>query len=145
MAALLLLANAGATLFMAGVIWFVQVVHYPLMGRVGRERFTAYSASHSRLTSYVVGPPMLVEATTAALLLVIRPAGIPLYAALAGAGLVAVIWLSTALVQVPRHTAFSRGFDRREHRALVATNWLRTAAWSARGLLVLWMLYLIVS
>lgn len=143
MAELLLLANAGATLFMAGVIWFVQIVHYPLMGSVGRESFASYSESHSRLTSYVVGPPMLVEAATAALLLIIRPPEISFSAALAGAGLVAVIWLSTALLQVPRHTAFGRGFDRREHRALVATNWLRTAAWTVRGLLVLWMIWLI--
>jgi hypothetical protein len=26
----LLLAHAAATLFMVGVIWFVQLVHYPL-------------------------------------------------------------------------------------------------------------------
>lgn len=138
-----MLANAGATLFMVGVIWFVQIVHYPLMGRVGQTSFVAYSESHSRLTSYVVGPPMLTEAATAALLLVARPPGIPFFAALAGAGLVAAIWLSTALLQVPRHTALGEGFDRREHRALVATNWARTAAWTARGLLVLWMIWLV--
>jgi hypothetical protein len=37
--ALLLLANAAATLFMVGVIRFVQVVHYPLFARVGRPGF----------------------------------------------------------------------------------------------------------
>lgn len=130
---------------MAGVIWFVQVVHYPLMARVGRDRFTAYSEAHSRLTSYVVGPPMLVEAATAGWLLVARPASVPLWSVVLGAVLVAGIWLSTALLQVPRHTAFGRGFDRREHRALVATNWLRTAAWTIRALLVLWMVWLLVS
>ena len=31
----LLLVHAASTLFMAGVIWFVQVVHYPLMASVG--------------------------------------------------------------------------------------------------------------
>lgn len=129
---------------MAGVIWFVQIVHYPLMGAVGRPRFAAYSGSHSRLTSYVVGPPMLIEATTSVLLLVVRPPEIPFSAALIGAGLVAAIWLSTALLQVPRHTALGEGFDSREHRALVATNWLRTLAWTARGLLVLWMIHLLV-
>jgi uncharacterized membrane protein len=144
MAELVLLANAVATLFMAGVIWFVQIVHYPLMGSVGRSQFVPYSEAHSRLTSYVVGPPMLVEAATAALLLVTRPLAVPLYAALAGAVLVAVIWLSTALLQVPRHTAFGNGYDRREHRSLVVTNWLRTVAWTLRGLLVTWMIWLVI-
>jgi hypothetical protein len=36
---LLLLANAAATFFMVGVIWFVQVVHYPLFARVGTLDF----------------------------------------------------------------------------------------------------------
>jgi hypothetical protein len=56
-----LLANLAATLFMVGVIWFVQVVHYPLFSRVGSEKFSLYPKAHSRLTTYVVGPPMLVE------------------------------------------------------------------------------------
>lgn len=145
MPGLLLLANAAATLFMVGLIWFVQVVHYPLMARVGEKGFVAYSEAHSRLTSYVVGPPMLLEAATTALLLAVRPSGVPFSAALLGAGLLALIWLSTALLQVPRHTALGRGFDRREHHALVATNWLRTAAWSLRGLLVLWMAWIPIS
>ncbi len=55
-----LLAHLAATLFMIGVIWFVQVVQYPLFSRVGPEKFSLYSEAHSRLTTYVVGPPMLV-------------------------------------------------------------------------------------
>ena len=29
-----------------GLIWIVQVVHYPLFGRVGREGFAAYESAH---------------------------------------------------------------------------------------------------
>ncbi len=50
-----------------------------------------------------------------------------------------MIWASTALLQVPRHTALGSGFDRAALSGLVLTNWLRTAAWSVRGALVLWM------
>ena len=135
----LLLAHLAATLFMVGLIWFVQIVHYPLFAQVGEEVFQLYSEAHSRLTSYVVGPPMLLEAGTALLLVIRRPEGVPLYLALAGLTLVAVIWLSTALLQVPRHTALGSGFDRSAWRGLVGTNWIRTAAWSVRGFVVLWM------
>jgi hypothetical protein len=134
-----LLANLGATLFMVGVIWFVQVVHYPLFSRVGGEGFALYSEVHSRLTIYVVGPPMLVEAATALFLIFHRPAEIPLWAALVGLALVGLIWASTALLQVPRHTALGSGFDRAALSGLVLTNWVRTTAWSVRGALVLWM------
>lgn len=33
----LLLVHAAVTLYMTGVIWFVQVVHYPLFSCVGRR------------------------------------------------------------------------------------------------------------
>ena len=135
----LLLAHLAATLFMVGVIWFVQLVHYPLFARVGEEGFPAYSEAHSRLTGYVVGPPMLLEAGTALLFVFRRPEGVPPSLAIAGLVLVAIVWLSTALLQVPRHTALGSGFDRSRWRGLVGTNWIRTAAWSARGLVVLWM------
>ena len=134
-----LLAHLAATLFMLGVIWFVQVVHYPLFSRVGPEKFSLYSEAHSRLTTYIVGPPMLVEAATALLLVLHRPEGVPLAAALIGLALVVVVWLSTALLQVPRHTTLGSGFDRRAWSGLVLSNWVRTLAWSARGGLVLWM------
>jgi len=136
---LLLLVHLAATLVMVGIIWFVQVVHYPLFERVGPEGFSAYSHAHSRLTGLVVGPPMLTEAATAVLLLFIRPAAVPLVAAWVGAILLAGVWVSTAMLQAPRHRDLGRGFDASAHRFLVISNWLRTVLWSARGLLVLWM------
>jgi hypothetical protein len=137
---LLLLANVAATLFMVGVIWFVQVVHYPLFARVGRPGFAAYSGSHARLTGLVVGTPMLVETTTAVALVVWTPPDIPAAPVWTGLFLVAGIWLSTALLQAPRHTILGRGFDPEAHGFLVTSNWLRTVFWSLRGLLVLWLL-----
>lgn len=139
---LLLLVHAGATVYMVGVIWFVQIVHYPLFGMVGTDGFVPYADAHSRRTGYVVGPPMLTEAATTALLLLFHPAGVPPVLLWAGAGLLAIVWASTALLQVPRHTRLGAGFDRRTHRGLVATNWVRTVAWTGRGVLVLLMLAL---
>ena len=124
---------------MVGLIWFVQIVHYPLFARVGPDSFTAYSEAHSRLTTLVVGPAMLVELGTAVLLLLFHPPQLPGSVLWLGLALVAAIWLSTALLQVPRHEVLGLGFDALTHRGLVATNWIRTVAWSARGLLVLWM------
>jgi hypothetical protein len=45
---LLLLAHSAATLFLVGLIWFVQVVHYPLLAQVGTGEFVAYAASHGQ-------------------------------------------------------------------------------------------------
>lgn len=111
----------------------------PLFAAVGEGGFAAYAADHVRRTGWVVGPPMLVEGATALLLLAWRPAAVPLAWVWVGLGLVGAIWLSTALLQVPRHRLLEVGFDPAVARALVATNWLRTAAWTGRAALALAM------
>jgi hypothetical protein len=133
-----LLLQALATFAMTGLIWFVQVVHYPLFRRVGAPGYAAYQDEHMRLTTLVVGPLMLLEAATAAWLAYERPSFVPPALAWTGLGLLAAIWLSTAFLSVPRHEALRHGFDAPAHAALVATNWIRTVAWTARsGLLLL--------
>ncbi|HEY3442163.1 MAG TPA: hypothetical protein VGK29_15495 [Paludibaculum sp.] len=138
----LLAAHAGATLFMVGLIWFVQMVHYPLFGLVGTGAFAGYERAHTGLTTLVVGPPMLVELVCAVLILLWRPASWPLWAAWLGLALVAVIWASTLFVQVPRHGELAAGFASGSHRSLVATNWIRTVAWTLRGGMVLYFSFL---
>ncbi len=141
----LFLAQVGTTLAMTGLVWFVQVVHYPLFAAVGSDHFVAYERRHARRTSWVVLPLMSVELATALALLVRRPEAVPAQAAWLGAGLLGVIWLSTAALQIPMHARLGRGFHARAHRLLVASNWLRTAAWSARSLLVLWMVARVIG
>lgn len=132
----LLAAHAFVTLFMTGLIWFVQVVHYPLFDRVGKAEFACYERQHTRRTGWVVGGPMLLEMALA-LLLAWSPGGL---AAWCGLGLLGIVWLSTALGQVPAHLRLERGFDAESHRRLVRGNWIRTVGWSLRGLLALLML-----
>lgn len=134
-----LLSHAVATLYMLGLIWFVQVVHYPLLGAVGSAEFPAFERRHKLLTTWVVAPPMLLEGATALLLFWFRPPSVSTWQVAAGVILVAVIWLSTAFVQVPCHESLSNGFDAAVHARLVFTNWIRTIAWSLRGLLVVGM------
>jgi hypothetical protein len=132
--------HACATLFMTGLIWFVQVVHYPLFARVGTDGFTGYSEAHQRLTTLVVGPAMLVEAVTAALLVFMRPPGVSPALLWTGLSLLGAIWLSTAFLQVPLHGRLASGFSSEVCDALVSTNWIHTVAWSLRGCLVAWMI-----
>lgn len=131
-----LLATAAATLFMTGVSWFVQVVHYPLMGSVGADAFERYHDAHARLTTRVVVAPMVVELAGSALLVVARPAGVGAGLAWAGLALAAATWVSTAAVQVPRH----RSLEPDGVNALVAGDRLRTLAWTAHSAVVLAML-----
>lgn len=144
-ARLCLLINLAASLYMTGVIWFVQVVHYPLFAQIGRDAFASYEQRHTALTTWVVAPPMLIEAATAIALLWFRPQGISHLQVGLGVALVAIAWASTFLLQVPCHESLSAGFDATIHARLVATNWIRTIAWSLRGALVLWMTWSLLA
>lgn len=134
----LLVANLAASLFMTGLIWFVQIVHYPLFADTGEREFAAYEKRHAALTSRVVGPPMLIEAAAAlGLVFIGRPGPI----AWCSLGLLALIWASTAAIQVPCHTRLESGFDRRVHERLVRSNWIRTIAWTLRSGLALLLFF----
>lgn len=131
--AMLTQAHDVATLAMCAVIWFVQLVHYPLFARVGAESFKEYEAEHVRRITWIVAPLMLIELGSSATLAATAPSA----AHIAGLILVAVIWLSTLFLQVPLHGRLSEGYDGATLRRLVRSNWIRTLAWSARGILVL--------
>ena len=133
-----LIANAAATWAMTGLIWFVQVVHYPLLPPLD----AAGNAEHQRRTGWVVALPMAVEAITAVALVADRPDGVPLGLAVAGLALVAVLWVTTALVQVPRHRDLALGAG--DAARLVRGNWIRTAAWTTRAGIAVAMLALAV-
>jgi hypothetical protein len=78
---------------------------------------------------------------TAAALLYVPPRYAAAWELWLGAALVVVIWLSTALVQVPQHGRLASGFDGGVVRALVVGNVVRTAAWTVRALLVgVWLM-----
>jgi hypothetical protein len=128
-----LLAHTASTLAMFGVIWFVQLVHYPLLAGAAGAGFAAHEQEHVRRTGWVVMPLMLTEAATAAWLVWQPPAGLDATLPIVGAALLAGIWLSTFLLQVPAHDRLSRGWDGTAHTRLVRTNWIRTLLWTARA------------
>lgn len=131
----MLLANLVATVVMIGVIWFVQIVHYPLLSVVPVEAAAATAAEHQRRTGFVVAVPMAVEGVTTLALLAAVPDGVSWWLPWAGGVFLAVALGSTVFLSVPRHARMAANPDSRVGRELVLTNWPRTVAWTARGAL----------
>jgi hypothetical protein len=52
-------------------------------------------------------------------------------------GLVILVWCSTFTFQVPIHKSLQVGKDTSKIRRLVATNWIRTFAWSIKAVTVI--------
>lgn len=136
---ILLLVQLAATLALTGIIWLIQIVHYPLFGFVGEEKYRLFHIGHMNRISFVVAPLMIVEAISAIMLVFYPPHNTDLRIVWFGIGLVGAIWLSTFLLQVPLHEKLAQGFDSAAHFSLVMTNWIRTVAWSLRAALVLWL------
>lgn len=137
----LLVVHAAATWFMAGLIWVIQVVHYPLFRRVGREEFVAYERDHTGRMGRVLAVPAITEIVTGAALVFVRPEGVPLGPVLAAGAVLAAIWVMTGLVQAPLHGRLSAGHDPALIDRLVGSNWWRTAGWTLRGVLVVVMVW----
>lgn len=121
-----------SVLFMCGLIWFVQVVHYPLFAKVSGD-YAGYQAAHVTRVTWVVAVPMLAE-LGAGVLLAIGGVG-PWSLRVPATVLLGVVWLSTVFLQVPMHDVLARGFDPAAHARLVDTNWIRTVGWTARAAL----------
>ena len=133
-----------ATASMGGVIWFVQIVHYPLFGFVGRGVFPEYEQRHVARTGRVVGPLMLAEAGCAvALAVLLEPGSLAHVLSIVGLVVLVLIWLSTFTIQVPLHRRLEGGQDQAVIRQLVRTNWIRTVLWTLRSAASIWILLLI--
>ncbi len=133
--ALLFDIHLAATCFMTGVIWFVQLVHYPLFPEFEMGRFGKTMQRHQSQTSLVVIPAMVLELSTGVWLAVAQwPVSHVPAVALA---LLLLIWLITFSVSAPLHGRLEKGFEPQLTTQLVATNWARTLLWTARCVLIL--------
>jgi hypothetical protein len=127
------IAHAASTVFLAGVIWTIQVVHYPLFARVGPEGFAAAMVDHGRRITAVVVMPWALQGVTTAWLLARPPTGVPVALIWSAAVLAALPVAVTLAASIPAHRDLSDGFDPVVHARLLATNWLRTVAWTAHA------------
>lgn len=133
-------AQVVGSVGMFGVIWMVQVVHYPLMRFVSASRFDRFETAHRTRISWVVGPLMLIEGVCVLAFLVAPPAGLLWWLPWAGAAAEAIAIGSTVFISAPLHERLNTHFDPATLDRLITTNWIRTVAWTARAGLAIAML-----
>lgn len=123
-----------STVYMTGVVWFAQCVHYPLLDRGDAETFPAFAAEYQRRTSWVVFPVLAVEIFSAVALLVMWPSA----QTWIGFALLVGIWGLTVCFQIPQHLSLKKGYDQVTHRALVRMNLPRAILWTVRSMVLVW-------
>ena len=130
----MLIIHTIATSVMVGVIWIIQLVHYPSFHFIELNKYTTFQRFHMSRISYVVIPAMLTELFTLILIIISMDQIDTLV--LASAILLILIWLITAVFFSGVHQKLTIGYDQAIVEKLVKLNWGRTLLWTIRLLLV---------
>ena len=130
----MLILHLIATSVMVGVIWVIQLVHYPSFHFVELKQYTTFQRFHMARISYVVIPAMLTELFT--LILIVIPMDQIDNLVLASAILLIFIWLMTAVFFSGVHQKLTLGYDQTVVDKLVKLNWGRTLLWTLRLLFI---------
>ena len=123
---------------LTGLIWYVQLVHYPSFRFIQPQNFHEFHRFHSIRTSFIVMPLMLAELITG-ILLVFGFATMFIFH-LIGLILIILIWFSTFFIQVPQHEGLIPDFNPEKAEKLIQSNWVRTIAWSFKSILSVYIL-----
>ncbi|MEK9657288.1 MAG: hypothetical protein VW378_02805 [bacterium] len=114
---------------MTSLIWLIQILHYPSFQFINPKKVSQFSAFHQHRISWIVLPMMIIEVATL----------IPLYldnitnlVMTVSIGLLAAIWASTFLLQVPCHRQLREGKTDPFISRLITTNWIRTLCWTCK-------------
>jgi len=118
---------------MTGLIWLIQIVHYPLFNKVGVAEFPLYHALHSKLISFIVMPVMIFELLSLAVLIMGFDDFHLLDKIILSSSLF-IIWATTFFFSVPAHNELANGFSEAQYQKLVWTNWFRTFFWTLKSL-----------
>ncbi len=131
------MASLLVAAILTGLIWTVQVVHYPSFRYVGADHFIEFQHRHMRNISYLVVPLMLIEVLLAVYLqLNITEKTYGLGVAFAN-GLLLLIWVVTFVISSPIHGQLAtQGFNDELINKLINTNWIRTLAWTLRTVIL---------
>lgn len=124
---------------LTGLIWVIQVVHYPTFHWIKDEDYISYAVFHTNRITYIVAPLMIAELFLALRLFFIKD--LALHWMLILVGLTLLVWVSTLLIQVPLHGVLAAKKDVMAIEKLIQTNWIRTVAWSLKATVLGWILF----
>ena len=122
------LANLIVAAALAGLIWTIQLVHYPLFALVGADAWERYEAEHQRRITWLVLPLMTANVGLGVALFVDDRTSLTAV----NGGLAIAVFVTTGLVFAPMHGALEHRFAAARIARLVRANWARTAAWTAQ-------------
>ena len=130
---LLLKVNFISTSIMVGIIWVIQLLHYPSFHFINDQKYIEFQHFHMQRISIIVIPAMLTELASALLLAYFFESSLTIILL----ALVIGNWAITLIFFTNMHQKLTDGYDHSIVNRLVQINWSRTALWSLRLIILL--------
>jgi len=118
---------------LTGLIWVIQIVHYPSFHFISEKTFTQFADFHAKKISFIVIPLMGLELIVSFLLSWSLPTqSMAWNFSLINLFLNILIWVSTFIFSVPCHQKLRNQKQTKIINKLILTNWYRTFLWTCR-------------
>lgn len=116
------------------LIWLVQLIIYPAFRDIPAEGFVAWHEDYTKKITFIVLPLMIGQAIAT----VLQVANFYSIERLVELICIAIAWIVTFSLSVPCHKKLHiKGKDAQIIDRLIATNWVRTIAWTAAAIVFL--------
>ena len=122
---LLFYSNLIVSSILLGLILVIHFVHYKSFNFIEIEKFVEFHKFHTKNISFLVIPLMIIEVVISIIICYFYFSILSLI----NLSLVALIWITTFLLQVPSHNKLSTGKSITEIEKLVSGNVFRVYLW----------------
>lgn len=141
---MILIINLAAAAFLAGLNWYLQIVHYPLFKFIDKKNFVEYHVQHLKKNIFIVFIPMLVEGAFTILFAFDYHGIIPPMIPILCLCLSTSMWIISFSHVAPFQDKLTiEGKDSETINKLIQMNWVRTVGWTVKVVLLVYCLSLV--
>ncbi|MFL2995339.1 MAG: hypothetical protein ACJZ1Y_06965 [Candidatus Neomarinimicrobiota bacterium] len=124
-----------STSLMVGIIWVIQLLHYPAFNFIKESDYVEFQHFHMQRISFIVVPVMILELFSAFMLVYYFRSNLLILCLI----ILLFIWLITFVFFTKLHQSLLDGYDKKIVDKLVKINWSRTVLWSLRLIILIYI------
>jgi len=124
-----------STSLMVGIIWVIQLLHYPAFHFIKESDYVEFQHFHMQRISFIVVPVMILELFSAFMLVYYLRSNLLTICLI----ILLFIWLITFVFFTKLHQSLLDGYNKTIVDKLVKINWSRTILWSLRLIILIYI------
>jgi hypothetical protein len=138
----MLVIHIVATAIMVGVIWVIQLVHYPSFYFIKQKNYKSFQNFHMKNITYIVFPIMSIELFSGFFLVLIFEDSKILSVLYFSLFFLLSNWALTGIIFTRLHSELLEGYNKLIIKNMIKWNWIRTLFWSIRLFLLFYIFLL---